>query len=67
MNKWISIDKKLPEKETPDYSVDVLITDGKKVKIGYYDYSIEAWDTEYEESYASGISHWMHLPKPPRK
>lgn len=72
MNKWINIEEKKPEIEKGDfnkvYSVNVLVTDGQRVTIGYYIYDHDLFEVcecvnkDLEEV----ATHWMPLPKPPK-
>ena len=66
-----------PDSGDEDYSIIVLVTDGKFITTGYYEF--EYWPEEADEdglSYSSpswhidgdllsNVTHWMHLPKPP--
>lgn len=61
---WISVKERLPEKETPNCTVDVLVTDGTHINIGYYDYTAGMWWT-LEDCFYFHVTHWMPLPEPP--
>lgn len=61
-----------PDVWYPSHSCDVLISDGKKVYIGYLVKSDEpelwrdAWRLQGRDSYAiDGITHWAELPNLP--
>ena len=81
MNKWISVDERLPEIETTekgwgnhrvDRSVRVLCACKQKsgkvlVKEGYY----ELFDFKREPTWRipgsiDSVTHWMPLPEPPK-
>lgn len=62
--KWISVKERLPEKETPNCTVDVLVTDGTHINIGYYDYIDGMWWT-LEDCFYFHVTHWMPLPELP--
>ncbi len=82
MSTWISVKDKLPEVSEPNggQSVDVLVTDGHQIDIGYYEseYNIEDDPLAFEEQtdiYSSDMwhcnqmscepAHWMPLPELP--
>lgn len=63
MNKWISVEDRLPE-----VAVHVLITDGKYISMGYV-LNIDndgwcPWVAQYPVSHRD-VTHWMPLPTPP--
>ena len=69
LNKWISIDERLPENEKEM----VLVTDGKTVIPGFRNwmYRTGADSRLFVPGLKMGggsmqVSHWMQLPKPPR-
>lgn len=61
---WISVNDRLPPKEDSDYSVNVIITDGKCTSIGYYSYRTGSWVQCYC-GVPSSISHWLPIPNLP--
>lgn len=68
-DKWISIIDALPQvghiKKYPYCSDEVLITDGKTVMLAYYEQ--EDWQcAKNDEEVTILVSHWMHLPEPPK-
>lgn len=65
-NGWISVKERLPEKENPNCTVDVLVTDGTHISIGYYDYIAGMWGT-LEECFYFHVTHWMPIPEPPEE
>lgn len=64
---WISVNDRLPPKESPDYSVDVIVTDGKHICIGYYIYRTGNWIQYYDEFPVRDISHWSPIPELPEE
>lgn len=66
-NDWISVNDRLPPKESPDYSVDVIVTDGKHTSIGYYIYRTGNWIQYYDDFPFRDISHWSPIPKLPEE
>ncbi len=79
VDDWISVKDQLPPKDMDqetDWSITVLITDGKNIGIGYYEFEYFADDPTAELQYESDswnddthiiddVTHWMPLPKPP--
>lgn len=64
---WISVNDRLPPKESPDYSVDVIVTDGKHTTIGYYIYRTGNWIQYYDDFPFRDISHWSPIPELPEE
>jgi hypothetical protein len=62
MTEWISVKDSLP-----DYSIDVLVTDGKKIQVGsrFMLGKGEFFLPDYREDF-SEITHWTPLPPPPK-
>ena len=58
MTKWISVEKRLPDK---DINNSVLITDGRNIFVAIWSYS------DCCGCKASGMTHWMPLPNPTNK
>lgn len=67
---WISVEDGLPEKdnEFEDYSKLVVVTDGKDLYKGMYDYGGECWLT-HDLWPIEDATYWMEvqLPQSPRK
>lgn len=58
--KWISANERMP-----DDDVDVLLFGkGKGIKVGYH--SEGTW-YDHQHDHLRGVTHWMPLPKPPKK
>lgn len=68
-NGWISVKDRLPEKskEDSDYSGDVIVTDGKRISIGYYSYLTDSWVQYYDDVFSYCIHHWMPIPELPEE
>lgn len=70
MDEWINARIKLPE-----YYVDVLVTDGNKIKVALYaegdvidndcDEYPDRWTCEDDIDILDSITHWMPLPNLP--
>lgn len=67
---WISVEDKLP----PEDIGDVLYTDGIKVSKGWYCHKKNQWfvdrwygSCDFDDNDDKSITHWMPLPKPPKK
>lgn len=56
---WISIDDKLP-----DEGVIVLITDGYKSDVGFYNKESDTFVSDYDFCDDNCVTHWMPLPDP---
>lgn len=63
---WISVEDELPKKDDtlPDFSIDVLATDGNEIYKSFYDSSIKDW-FDCDIWHLDNITHWMPLPAPP--
>ena len=66
--RWISVEDELPpidEKSfNGDWSINVLVagTDDDTIGIDFYDYGHNEWVSSIDP-----ITHWMPMPKPPKK
>lgn len=67
---WISVEDRLPEKAIKDfpcsYSNWVLTFSDKsgRTEFGTYNFDDKEWHDDFGEV-ATGITHWMPLPKAP--
>ena len=59
---WISIDDKLP-----DDGIIVLITDGDKSDVGFYNEESNTFVSDYDFCDDNCVTHWMPLPDPRRQ
>lgn len=62
---WIDVGKELPPREQTssgemDYSIDVLMTDGRDCRVGYYRYSLNLWNASI---HLRDVTHWTYLPR----
>lgn len=75
--RWISVVERLPEvdkrwmdKDTSngyEYSADLLVYDGVRLRVAYYCHTTTWWyDSRYEDDIID-VTHWMHLPEPPKE
>lgn len=55
--KWISVNIAKPPLEDAGYSQTVLISDGKQVSIGYYEFEYFAEDPNESLQYSSDVWH----------
>lgn len=55
--EWISVEQELPPKseEDEDFSITVLITDGKLIGMGYHKYEFIADDPSEDLQYSSDV------------
>lgn len=58
-SEWISIDNELPSD-----GVIVLITDGNKSDVGFYDEGSNTFVSDYDFCDDNCVTHWMPLPDP---
>lgn len=63
MDYWVPVKKGLPKRNNTDrFSEMVLVcTLDELIDTSYYDFEKKEW------GWMSNITHWMPLPKPPRK
>lgn len=56
---WISVKNDVPpaHEGDPGYSITVLITDGKNIATGYYEYEYIADDPDDPHQYSSDVWH----------
>ncbi len=81
MSEWISVNEKLPpqDPEETGHSIFVLITNGKTIGLGSYEYEYFAENEEDPITYSSPswydathhisneVTHWMPLPEVPHE
>lgn len=67
---WICKNKRLPPLgEFDDISIYVIVTDGKMIGYGNYDFDSKRWNYNmigYVEQNNDSITHWMFFPKLPK-
>ena len=73
MSKWISVDERLPEENTPVLVCYIGYNDGQPHTEGVACINYGSWcwyediDADNDEEAAVTITHWMPLPEPPGK
>lgn len=68
--KWISVNDKLPEHQTDNYSYDVIVYDSysRGVARAFYNFDLSEWKYHYNVTDDTFITtHWMPLPEPPKQ
>jgi hypothetical protein len=65
---WRKVDEELPPpiSDVPLFSNDVIVTDGRLICRGYYNYTSESWSVDGKIE-IDEITHWMYLPDFPQK
>ena len=71
MDKWISVNDRLPSFVSGSPSKCVLVTDGNWIAMAYYSETLrwtfaDATNAEYIINWTE-ITHWMPLPEPPKE
>lgn len=57
---WIDASELPPRDEIePDFSIDVMITDGKSYRLGYYSHGTNSW--VMHKHMKGGVTHWTYL------
>lgn len=77
---WISVKDRLPDEDPQDegFSNEVIVTDGYRIGIGYYEFEYFSKDPAEEVQYSSAcwhnndsffgnVTHWMSKPKLPKE
>lgn len=61
---WISIEDELPPRldEDLDVSITVIVCDEVNIGFGEYDFDKLKWFSDIRS-----VTHWMPIPKPPKK
>ena len=55
-----------PKARIPDFSDNVIVTDGALMCRGFYKYNYEEWDIEGDID-SDDVTHWMYIPKLPER
>lgn len=63
MDRWVSVDDKLPEIEYDQGNCNGVLVWWAAVNEGGFQYGIS--NTEYVNKHPRAITHWMPLPPPP--
>lgn len=61
-NTWIKVEDELPEKEIPECTIDVVISDGVSWAKGRYIFNCKLWLTNIGRIY--NPTHWMRITPP---
>jgi hypothetical protein len=74
MSKWIKIEDQEPTEKEINDCIHILVTNGKYIATANWDgYSFDSIDwlnvpnDKFMDSLYFEITHWMLLPKPPKK
>ena len=65
---WHKVDDELPPpiSDVSPFSNDVIVTDGRLICNGYYNYTSKSWSV-FGNIDSDEITHWMYLPDLPQK
>ena len=65
---WHKVDEELPPpiSDVSLFSNNVIVTDGRLICNGYYNYTSKSWSA-FGNIDSNEITHWMHLPGLPQK
>ena len=61
-NPWREVTKLPPADESePDFSIDVLLTDGERCRVGYYAFRTASWIMH--RYFKNPVTGWTYLPE----
>ncbi len=61
-NPWTSVETLPPiDEKEPDFSIDVILTDGEYCRVGYYAFRTGSWIIH--RYFKKPITHWSYLPE----
>lgn len=61
-NPWTSVETLPPiDEKEPDFSIDVLLTDGERCRVGYYAFSTGSWIMH--RYFKNPVTGWAYLPE----
>lgn len=65
---WHKVDDELPQpiSDVSLFSNNVIVTDGRSICNGYYNYTSKSWSV-FGNIDSGEITHWMYLPELPNK
>lgn len=62
-NPWYEVGELPPVEELePDFSIDVMLSDGRQYALGYYIYETRYWNTTIRRGQFKP-THWAYLPE----
>ena len=66
-NPWHGVGELPPiDEKEPDFSIDVMVTNGNGYRLGYYSFRTESWVIHRYFRNPSKVTHWTHLPELPK-
>ena len=64
-NPWHEVTELPPVcEQEPDFSIDVLLTDGERCRVGYYAFSTGSWIMH--RYFKNPVTGWAYLPELPK-
>lgn len=61
-NPWIGVEELPPiDEKEPDFSIDVILTDGEYFRVGYYAFRTASWIIH--RYFKKPVTHWSYLPE----
>jgi len=61
-NPWHEVTELPPiDEKEPDFSIDVLLTDGERCRVGYYAFSTGSWIMH--RYFKNPVTGWAYLPE----
>ena len=61
-NPWHEVGELPPiDEKEPDFSIDVLLTDGERCRVGYYAFSTGSWILH--RYFKNPVTGWAYLPE----
>ena len=64
-NPWHEVTELPPiDEKEPDFSIDVLLTDGERCRVGYYAFSTGSWIMH--RYFKNPVTGWAYLPELPK-
>jgi len=61
-NPWHEVGELPPiDEKEPDFSIDVLLTDGERCRVGYYAFSTGSWIMH--RYFKNPVTGWAYLPE----
>lgn len=61
-NPWYDVTELPPiDEKEPDFSIDVILTDGEYFRVGYYAFRTASWIIH--RYFKKPVTHWSYLPE----